>query len=160
MKKKKTFSVIYDIDIGWEKLEFEKKQLYQKLISTFVRGATIDWAKKEGEAWKYFAKLCIMSHNNVFTGFRVHGLNGYRFFNRRYRIWISSNALWYWKGDKTKVNLAGIINKLSVSLYWEPPPTRMHLVFLKRGIVHSICWIYFFLDHNNVLIVSNDLGDL
>ena len=42
MKKKKTFSVIYDIDIGWEKLEFEKKQLYQKLISTFVRGATID----------------------------------------------------------------------------------------------------------------------
>ena len=28
-------------------------------------------------------------------------------FNRRYRIWAFRNALWYWKGDKTKENPTG-----------------------------------------------------
>ena len=56
-KKRKNFqcNIWYWYWVG-KKLEFEKKQLYQKLISTFVRGATIDWAKKRRRSLKIFCK--------------------------------------------------------------------------------------------------------
>ena len=54
--------------------------------------------KRDNWCWK---PVCYMAY--AFLGRWVS-------YNRRYRIWVSSNALWYWKGNKTKENLIGIFN--------------------------------------------------
>ena len=90
---------------------------------------------------------------NIFTLWKVS------YVNRRCRIWLC-NALWYWKGDKKKVNPArknDYVVNLTNWLSLERAPTDQNVFVFFLNTISSIPGIHFFLENYYIKIYKRFL---